>query len=220
MKKIIAFNGSPRPKGNTTYMLKHFLDGAISKQAKINKINAYEVNVNSCMGCLRCNLIKKCAKAIDDWENISSKILDSDIIVFSSPIYFHHLTSPLKAILDRFRSFMKVRITETGLKHTAWQKWNKDFVLLLGMGSSNDEDAKPVIELFEYLIKMLGGNNNLHIVKRTRLAVSNQINMDINDLEILYSKLGLPIRLAKNDALENSKLLKNCFELGKNLSTL
>ncbi len=218
MKKIVAFRGSPRPQGNSSLLLQSFIDGAKKNNAEILLINAYKANINYCMGCLRCNILGHCSIETDDWKDISSKILDADVLVFASPIYFHHISAPLKKILDRFRSFVKIQMTETGLIHTPWQKWDKDLVLLLSMGTSEDIDAQPVIDLFGYIREFLGENNRLHYILGKRLAMAKQITMPESKLKILYSKLQLPIKLAEIDAVNNKRLLDNAYDLGFKLS--
>jgi putative NADPH-quinone reductase len=212
---ILAFNGSPRRKGNTTLLLHHFMKGARAANAHCEDIIAENTNLKYCKGCLRCNLIKRCSIKGDDWEEVSKKILAANTIVFASPVYFHHLTAPLKKILDRFRSFISVQLTESGLKHTSYQNWEKHFILLLCLGSSDDRDASPIIELFTFITSMLGKSNTLTWIIGKRLAVAGQVNMSEEKLARLYPKLGLPASLSKEDYRQNQLLLKRCYELGK-----
>ncbi len=218
MKKAVIFNGSPRPKGNTHFLTEEFIEGASTNTEDIIYYDANKVNVKNCGGCLRCNLIKKCTIVSDDWTKISQNILDADILVFATPIYFHHVTAPLKAIIDRFRSFLHIKITETGLIHTPVHEWKKDFVLILPMGSSDVSDAQPVIDLFKFITKELGKENNLHIITGTRLAITNQVVRSSEALKVLYRKLGLPVENAKPDYIINQNLLKKCFNTGKTLT--
>lgn len=150
--------------------------------------------------------------------DLSQKILDSDVLVFSSPIYFHHLPGPMKVVLDRFRSFNHVQITETGLEHTPWQEWKKDFVLLLSMGSPDQSDAKPVIELFDFLKSILGHGNTLHGITATRVAVARQLSKSKYELSALYEKLKLPSDLVEEDYLKNKMILEEARKLGAALS--
>jgi len=218
MKKILAFNGSARKNGNTFYLLESFLEGVNSTNSEIEKINAHEINLDYCTGCLRCNLIKRCSLRGDDWNEISNNVLESDVLVFATPVYFHHVSAQLKKVIDRFRSFVKVQITEIGLIHTPHRTWNKDFVLLLSLGSSNDVDAQPVIDLFKFMIDILGPKNKLHIITATRLGVAKQVIKSKEELSSLYPKLGLSNLLVENDFEKNKNVLKECFELGKKLS--
>ena len=116
----------------------------------------HDLDLEFCRGCLRCNLLGRCSIRGDAWESLSRKILEADVLVFGSPVYFHHVTAQMKKVIDRFRSFIHVEITESGLKHTPWATWEKDFVLLLTMGSSDDSDARPAIDMFEFMASVMG----------------------------------------------------------------
>lgn len=218
MKKVLTFSGSPRPNGNSTIMMRHFIDGAKKNSAHVDIVDPYKVKINYCTGCLRCNLLKECSVSNDEWQMVNDKIQDADVLVFASPIYFHHVSAPLKKIIDRFRSFVRVQITKTGVKHTAWKNWEKDFVLLLSMGSSDPIDAKPVIELFEFITEILGHKNKLHVITGTRLAIAKQIEKNADILKILYPKLELDRDLADGDFIKNQELLQKCYNLGLELS--
>ena len=101
MKQVFAFNGSPRKKGNSTIMLQYFLDGVNDASGTSEVVQADEIHLEYCKGCLRCNVLGRCSNENDDWKSMSEEILNSDVIVFASPIYFHHLTASLKKIIDR-----------------------------------------------------------------------------------------------------------------------
>jgi len=216
---VLAFNGSPRRNGNTSILVHELLRGARDSGADTEEIVAGTLNLHYCRGCLRCNLLRRCAIKGDDWESASQKILDADALIFASPIYFHHLSAPLKKLLDRFRSFINVQITEQGLLHTPWHRWRKHFVLLLCLGSSAEDDALPVIDLFTFMTKILGPENRLTSILGTRLAVVHQVAMDREELSRLYARLHLPLSRAKQDYQRNHKLMENCFKLGKSLAS-
>src|SRR6056297_1876854 len=218
MKKVLVLDGSMRRNENTSILVENFLRGSRQNTNQIDHVIAKDTNIKYCTGCLRCNLIKRCSIADDDWTDLSHKILEADVLVFASPVYFHYTTAALKKVIDRFRSFVHVQITETGLIHTPWQTWEKDFVLLLSMGSSDDSDAQPIIDLLDYMKNVLGEKNHLHVIKATRLAVIKQINKPEDELEMLYRKLNIPEKFAKKDVKKNKELLHNVFELGAALS--
>ncbi len=218
MKKILAFKGSPRTVSNSDILLSSFLHGAKKNSNFIETIDANKINIEYCSGCLRCNLIKRCSNSSDEWYALSKKILEADVLVFASPVYFHHLTAPLKIIVDRFRSFTNVQITENGLIHTPYHKWNKEFVLLLSMGSPNPVEAEPVIKLFKFITSILGKQNTLNVINGTRLGVGKQILKTEEELKILYKKIALPINLASKDYINNMNILQKCKNMGEELS--
>jgi multimeric flavodoxin WrbA len=218
MKKILAFNGSPRSAGNTTHLLREFIRGTEENSGVPEICHSYRLSLEDCTGCLRCNVLKRCAVAGDDWSRLHNRILESDVLVFATPIYFQHLPASLKRVLDRFRSFAHVQITETGLIHTPYQPWNKDFVLILTMGSPDASDAQPVIDLFRYVSDIMGPENRLHVITGTRLAMVNQVVKTEEELSDLYRKMELPEYLAGEDFRRNRKLLDRCRALGRKLS--
>lgn len=218
MTKILAFNGSPRPEGNTTQLLRAFISGAEENGVVTELFHPHKLNLKECTGCLRCNVLKKCSLRDDDWEDISAKIVASDILVFGSPIYFHHLPSSMKKLLDRFRSLVHVRVTETGLVHTPYHEWNKDFVLILSLGASQSDDAQAVIDLFGYICSIMGPGNKLHVITGTRLAMVKQVINSEEEMLTLYRKMGLPEYLAATDTLKNADLLERCRKLGNTIS--
>ena len=219
MKKILAFNGSPRPSGNTAHLLRAFLSGTEENGVVPELFHPHKLKLMECTGCLRCNVLKRCSLRDDDWGDISARIVEADVLVFGSPIYFHHVPSAMKKLLDRFRSLVHVRVTETGLIHTPYHEWNKDIVLIVSLGASRIDDAQPVIDLFSYISKIMGPGNRLHVLTGTRLAMINQVRHNEEELIALYRKMGLPAKLASDDFIKNSELLVECYELGKRLST-
>jgi multimeric flavodoxin WrbA len=218
MGKVLAFKGSPRKNGNTASMLNHFIKGLGSSYTHSEVIDTSDLQIEYCRGCLRCNALGRCALKDDAWENISMKIQEADVLVFASPVYFHHVTASLKKVIDRFRSFIHVQITDNGLLHTTHQKWAKDFVLLLSMGSPVSSEALAVIDLFKFITETLGTENKLHVICGTRLAVSGQIERSYDNLKVLYGKMNLPENLAIEDYKKNQVILANCYMLGKILA--
>ncbi len=218
--KILAFKASPRRDGNSTALLESFLAGAVEAGAVTETVDTEKADIIPCRGCLRCNLLKRCIIRKDGWQELSSKILDANVLVFATPIYFHHTTASCKRILDRFRSFIQVQITETGLIHTPHQPWNKKFVLIAALGSSSGEDAEPLIDLFGFIQETLGENNSFESIIGTRLAVGGQIRFTEEQLVDLYPKLGLPVRLATGDAKRAGALMRESYLLGRRCGTV
>jgi len=214
--KLLAINGGPRNRGNSAIMLNELLRGAKDAGADVEIVQVKDLNIKYCRGCLRCNLVKRCAIRGDDWKALSLKILSADVIVFASPVYFHHITGDLKKILDRFRSFVNVQLTEDGLIHTPWTVWNKKFVLLMSQGSSDKADAKPAIQLFQFITEILGPDNSFISILGKRLVVPGQIKMDEAELKDLYLKLELSLRLVKKDYHSNISILRDCYNTGLN----
>ena len=215
MMKITAFDGSPRRNGNSSMLLKACIDGAESAGGEAVVYKTEKLEMKACRGCLMCNTIKRCAMRDDCWSEIAERILESDLLIFSTPIYFHHASSSMKKMLDKFRSFVKVRITEDGIVHLPHTDWDKDWILLTAHGSSDVSDAEDLNKLFTFICETMGDRNRLNIINATRLAVSGQIGFDEQRLSSLYRKLELPENLAAADAEKNKKWLEEAYQLGR-----
>lgn len=102
--KVLAIQGSPRKNGNTATLLKHYIQGLEKSHsdAEIKLINVAEKNIQSCRGCQVCrNSQGKCA-INDEMQEIYPKILEADLIIMATPIYWWSITAQAKQFLDRF----------------------------------------------------------------------------------------------------------------------
>lgn len=212
---ILAIQASARSSGNTTAMLDRFRQGARDAGALVETLDARDLNLQWCRGCLRCNVLQRCALRGDDWPDLSEKILRADTLVFAAPVYFHHVPAALKRVIDRFRSFVHVQMTAEGLRHTPWHPWSSRFVLLLAMGAADSREARPVVDLFSFLTATLGLRTGLETILAGRVAVSGQIRMDVGQLAALYRKMGMPPELAAVDCQRNRDVLQQCHEAGR-----
>lgn len=217
--KVLILNGGMRKGGNSSLLAAEFAKGCRALGAEVEEFVAKDMNISCCTGCLRCNIIKRCSIQNDDWSLLAEKISAADVLVFATPVYFHHVTAPLKKVLDRFRSFIHVRITESGLVHTPWQEWKKKFVLITSMGSPDKAESKPIRELMEFMCEVMGTENSLTVIEGTRLAVPGQILKTQEELETLYAKMELPVSLAGGDYIKNQELLERCFGEGVSVSS-
>ncbi len=217
--KVTAFSGSPRKNSNSRRILDAFLKGAETAGAEISLYETDKLDIKPCTGCLVCNVKKKCIIKNDEWETLSSEILASDLLVFATPVYFHHMTASMKKILDRFRSFITVQITRDGILHTPHIAWSKKFHLITAMGSSSDEDAGPLVDLFNFITSNFGEGNSFTFQNSTRLAVAGQLDLNASRLKALYRMMKIPEDLAQPDYERNLKILKDAEETGYKLAT-
>ena len=97
--KILVLNGSPR-KGNSVTAINAFAEGAKAKN-EVEIVDTYKLNVSPCMACGACQCTNGCAMS-DDSNLIADKAVNSDMIVFVSPVYWWGITAQLKMILDKF----------------------------------------------------------------------------------------------------------------------
>ena len=67
----------------------------------MEKIFVSEKKISPCTGCYFCkNHGGRCALN-DDMADILQKIIDCDVLVLSSPVYFYSICAQLKTVIDR-----------------------------------------------------------------------------------------------------------------------
>jgi multimeric flavodoxin WrbA len=101
--KVSAFNGSPRPDGNTGILLQHVL---APLQARGIQTEVYQLggsNIHGCRGCYLCRQAKngRCIHDDDVANECIAKMVEADGIILGSPTYFADLTPETKALIDR-----------------------------------------------------------------------------------------------------------------------
>ena len=98
--KVLGIMGSPRIKGNTDLLLDEALKGAKSQGAEVEKIVVDKLKIAPCReyyGCLRDgNCVIR-----DDMDAICPKLLEADVIIVASPMFFYAITAQLKTLIDR-----------------------------------------------------------------------------------------------------------------------
>ena len=99
--KIAILNGSPRNE-NTAAMVEAFRQGAEAAGHTVEVLHVGKMKINGCLACEYCHGKGegKCIQK-DDLEKIMPAYLESDMIVFASPIYYFAPTAQLEAALQR-----------------------------------------------------------------------------------------------------------------------
>jgi multimeric flavodoxin WrbA len=98
--KVLGIMGSPRIKGNTDLLLEEALKGAQSKGAETEKIVVDKLKIAPCKEYLGCFKDGNCVIR-DDMDTVYPKLLEADVVIIASPMFFYGLTSQAKALVDR-----------------------------------------------------------------------------------------------------------------------
>ncbi|MBQ8743206.1 MAG: flavodoxin family protein [Clostridia bacterium] len=100
MKKVLILSGSPRKHGNSDILCDEFAKGAILAGHEVEKIRVAEKKIGYCLGCYACKSTGVCAIK-DDMAEILQKMIDADVLVLASPVYFYSIDAQLKTLIDR-----------------------------------------------------------------------------------------------------------------------
>jgi multimeric flavodoxin WrbA len=101
--KVTAFNGSPRPEGNTSLLIGHVFKALQNEGIETELVQVGGQLLHGCIACYQCfdRKDQRCAMADDCVNTCIEKMLASDGIIIASPTYFAALTPETKALIDR-----------------------------------------------------------------------------------------------------------------------
>lgn len=103
--KILGIMGSPRRGGNTELLLEGALEEAQKDGATISNISLREKKIAPCNGCLKCTRTGRCTIK-DDMQEIYEKMIESDGIIWATPVYFWSMSGQTKVVMDRTYSLL------------------------------------------------------------------------------------------------------------------
>lgn len=153
-KKVLILSGSPRKGGNSDLLCDEFMRGAIEAGNDAAKIRIAEKKIGCCSACYYCrDHSGVCAKK-DDMAEILQKMIDADVIVLSSPVYFYSIDAQLKALIDR----TVARWTEVR---------DKEFYYIVTSADEERESQERTIECFRGYADCVEGAKEMGIIYGT-----------------------------------------------------
>ena len=123
--KIVVVTGSPHKAGTSALLADKFIEGAQSKghdvfrfnaafedihpcrQSKghdVFRFNAAFEDIHPCRGCDACGMNGPCVQKDAIEEKLIQKLVDCDMIVLVTPLYYFGFSAQLKTVIDRFYS--------------------------------------------------------------------------------------------------------------------
>ena len=100
-KKVLILSGSPRNGGNSDILCDEFMKGAKEAGNEVEKIRVAAKKIAPCSACYYCRDNGGMCVHKDDMAEILQKMIDADVLVFASPVYFYSIDAQLKAVIDR-----------------------------------------------------------------------------------------------------------------------
>lgn len=98
--KVIAINGSPKPKGNTYLSLKTVCDELALQNIETEIIHVGNTELKGCISCGQCK-DGYCRFSDEKMREIVDKIYSADGLLIGSPVYYSGIAGTLKCFLDR-----------------------------------------------------------------------------------------------------------------------
>ena len=100
MKNVLVISTSLRGNSNSEALADEFVRGAQDSGNQVEKVSLRGKSINFCRGCFACLKNGRCA-INDDAHGIVKKMLNADVLVFASPIYYYEMCGQMKTLLDR-----------------------------------------------------------------------------------------------------------------------
>jgi multimeric flavodoxin WrbA len=101
--KVLALCGSPRRNGNTEFLLSRLLEQLNQAGHETRLLKIADLEIRPCDGCGACGKSKDrtCILDGDDFQTCFQAMVEADILVVGSPVYFGSATPQLMTLLDR-----------------------------------------------------------------------------------------------------------------------
>jgi len=186
-KKVLALAGGPVKGGSTDTLLDQAIRGAGKKGASVEKIYLCDLKINPCSSCGDCDETGACP-VDDDMKGLYKKLLNSDVIILASPIYFMGLPAQLKSMIDRCQSLWVERFK---LKRKPGKGNRRGFFISVG-GTAHPQLFDGAVATVKSFFKTIG-------VKYTGA--------------LLFSKID-----KKEDIMAHPAAMKDAFEAGEKIA--
>ena len=163
-KKVLILSGSPRKGGNSDLLCDEFMRGAQDGGNTVEKIRVVEKKIAPCIGCYYCD--KNGGKCVqpDDMAELLQKMIDADVLVLASPVYFYSICAQLKAVIDR----TVARWTEVE---------NKDFYYIVTMADTSVSSADTTLACFRGYADCVEGANEKGVIIGNGVHEMGEINI-------------------------------------------
>ncbi len=142
--KIAVLTGSPRKNGNSAYLAEQFIKGAEEKGHEVFRFDCAFKQVEPCRACNRCGMNGPCLFN-DDFQELRPHLIDADMVVFATPMYYFSIPAQMKRVIDRFYA-INGQIKDTPKKSA----------LLMTYADTSRKEADPMLAHYHTLMDYLG----------------------------------------------------------------
>ena len=188
--KVLGLSTSPRANGNSDLLLRQALAGAQSAGASAEYIKLSDLNIAPCSECNSCYTTGTC-RIEDDYQMLSGKLLNTDRLIFATPIFFMSVCAQAKALIDRSQCY-----------------WAHKYVLKKQFDVKQDRRA---------MVIAVGGSKSTKMFESIRLTMKSYFDA----LEMQYVANLFVNKVSDAGQIQkHPSAMKETFRLGKELITI
>ena len=103
MKRVIVISTSLRRGSNSDMLAERFAAGAMDAGHEVEKLTLVGKDIQFCRGCMACQKLGRCVIQ-DDVNAIMARVLESDVVVWATPIYYYEMSGQMKTLIDRMNA--------------------------------------------------------------------------------------------------------------------
>ena len=168
---IAVLYGGNRPNGNTETLTKKAIQGLVVEEIYLKDylIRPIVDKRHAEEGFPEIN---------DDYDSIIDRILQHDILIFSTPIYWYSMTGTMKNFLDRWSQTLK------DAKYPDFKKQMSQksaYVIAVG-GDDPYMKGLPMIQQFQHIFDFIGTSFDGYII-----GEGNKPGEIVQDMKALYA---------------------------------
>ena len=159
--KAIILNAGPKRRDHNAQLAKSSANGAKSAGADVEYIDLYKFDLCGCMNCAICKKEENVGKCYwkDEISPLIERILDSDCLLITVPIFFTEPTSHYRALIER----LVYCIVSYKTGNTFKGKINVGLFYTLNYSVDYfEKSVRPNLKSSEDLFKMFNGEVQIH----------------------------------------------------------
>ena len=142
--KIVVLTGSPRKNGNSAYLAEQFIKGTEENGHEVFRFDCAFRQVEPCRACNRCGMEGPCIFN-DDFQELRPHLIEADMVVFATPMYYFSISAQMKRVIDRFYAI-----------NGQIKRASKKAAFLMTYADTAKKEAEPMLVHYHTLMDYLG----------------------------------------------------------------
>jgi multimeric flavodoxin WrbA len=152
-KRVLILSSSPRKGGNSDTLCDEFLKGAVASGHTAEKVFLGDSDLHFCTGCGACFRKANCPQK-DDMPGLLDKMIEAEVIVMATPVYFYSMSAQMKVLIDRTCArYQEIR--------------NKEFYFIVAAADGSRKAMHRTLEGFRGFTSCLEGAKEKGVVYGT-----------------------------------------------------
>jgi len=177
---ITVITGSPHANGTSALLADRFIAGAIEAGHDVNRFDAAFSKVAPCLGCDHCRADESKFVCVhkDDMQQLNPHLLEADLLVFVTPLYYFGMSAQLKIVIDRFYA------------NNSKLQGGKETILL---ATAADDDEDSMQALVAHYLTMIEYMQWIDMGTLLALGVAVRDDIEASDFPEQAYKMGINI---------------------------